>query len=38
MMKKLLALSVGVIMLGGAGIAQAADVTPADAQRRLLLP
>jgi hypothetical protein len=38
MMKKLLALSVGVIMLGGAGIAQAADVTPADAQSKAAPP
>jgi hypothetical protein len=34
MKTKLLALSVGVAMLSGAGIAQAADVTPADAQSK----
>src|SRR3954463_7919971 len=34
MMTKILALSVGVAMLSGAGIAQAADVTPADAQNK----
>jgi hypothetical protein len=34
MMIKILALSVGAAMLSGAGIAQAADVTPADAQSK----
>jgi hypothetical protein len=38
MMAKLLALSVGVAMLSGAGFAQAADVTPADVQSKAAPP